>query len=97
MAGQDDELEKEYKRWRDYAGVLLLALTVLFAGPLISGNKTIYAIISVAFGLIGIIAVVMWHAREYKMQVNKKPLLLLGASYSLGIQAVFLLFQVIFS
>jgi hypothetical protein len=95
MAERSDSLEKEYKRWKDYASVLLLALTVLFAGPVIGGYKTLYSILSVGFGVAGIILVVMWHAREYKIQFNKKPAFLLGASCSLGAQAVFLLFQVI--
>jgi len=36
---QDKECErKEYERWKDYANALMLALTVLFAGPAIGGH-----------------------------------------------------------
>jgi len=94
---ENSALEKEYKRWRDYANVLLLTLTILFAGPMIGSQETVYSIVSVVFGVIGIILVVLWHAREYKIQINKKPVFLLLASSALGVQATFLVFQLIFN
>lgn len=94
MSGDSNDLDKEYKRWRDYANVLLIGLTVMFAGPVIS-QSSIYSILSVIAGVIGILAVICWHAREYKMQYNKKPLFLLVASSALGAQAVFLIFHLI--
>jgi len=96
MSGDSNDLDKEYKRWRDYANVLLIGLTVMFAGPVIS-QSSIYSILSVIAGVIGILAVVCWYAREYKMQYNKKPLFLLLASSALAFQAVFLVFQLIMS
>ena len=94
MTEDTNDLEKEYKRWRDYANVLLIGLTVMFAGPVIS-QSSIYSILSVIAGVIGILAVVCWHAREYKIQYNKIPLFLLDASSALGFQAVFLAFHLI--
>lgn len=91
---ENNELQKEYKRWRDYANVLLIALTVLFAGPVL-GQRSIFSILSVIAGVVGILMVVAWHAREYRIQINKKPLFLLIASYALGTQAVFLAFQLV--
>ncbi len=96
MSEGDIALEKEYKRWRDYANILLIALTVLFAGPMISGQKSLFSIISGISGAVGIILVVMWHAKEYRIQINKKPAFLLAASVALGVQATFLVFQLIF-
>ncbi len=94
MAKDDEDLKKEFRRWRDYANVLLIGLTVMFAGPVLS-QRSVYSIISVIAGVIGILAVVSWHSREYKIQINKKPVFLLVASYALGTQAVFLAFQLI--
>jgi membrane associated rhomboid family serine protease len=94
MSEDNGELEKEYKRWRDYANVLLIGLTVMFAGPVLS-ERSVFSIISVIGGVIGILAVICWHAKEYKIQYNKKPVFLLVASFALGIQAVFLAFQLI--
>ena len=94
MPEDNNELDKEYKRWRDYANVLLIGLTVMFAGPVIS-QRSIFSILSVIAGVIGILAVVSWHAREYKMQLKKRPLFLLIASYSLGTQAIFLVFHLV--
>ncbi len=97
MVRGNSALEREYKRWKDYAHVLLIALAVLFAGPMIGGQKTIFSILSVGFGVAGIILVVLWYARERKIQVNEKPAFLLGASSALGAQAAFLVFHLIFS
>ena len=90
-----DELEKEFKRWKDYGSVLLIGLTVLFASPTIDVTKNIFATLSIICGVIGIILVVLWHARERLIQINKKPILLLVASGLLGGQVVFLAFNVI--
>lgn len=86
---KEKELEEEYKRWKDYANVLLIALTVMFAGPVIS-ERNVFSILSVVAGVIGIIAVVMWHAREYKIQIYNRPAFLWIASFAIGLQAVFL-------
>lgn len=96
MSPNENELEKEYKRWRDYANVLLIGLTVMFAGPVLS-ERSIFSILSVIAGVLGILAVIAWHAREYKIQIKGKPVFLLFASYALGTQAVFLAFQLIIS
>ena len=84
----DTGLEKEYKRWKDYANVLLIALTVLFAGPSI-GTKNWYAIPAVIFGVAGIVFVVIWYAKEKSFQLNGRPGALFIASMCLGAQAVF--------
>lgn len=87
------DLQNEYNRWKDYASVLLLALTVLFAGPLFGAHPSLFAIISVGSGVVGIVSAVMWHALEYRWQLWGKPFLLLLASCCLGAQAVMLLFH----
>ena len=86
---KEKELEEEYKRWKDYANVLLIALAVMFAGPVIS-ESNVFSILSVVAGVIGIIAVVMWHARECKIQIYNRPAFLWIASFAIGLQAVFL-------
>jgi len=96
MPKKTNQLEEEHQRWKDYANVLLIALTVLFAGPVIS-ERNIFSIISVIAGVIGIIAVVLWHAREYKIQIYNKPAFLVIASCAIGIQAAFLAFNLIFN
>jgi len=88
--------EEEYKRWRDYANVLLIALTVMFAGPFIS-ERNVFSILSVIAGVVGIVAVVMWHARECKKQIFNRPLFLWIASFAIGLQAVFLAAHLIFN
>jgi RsiW-degrading membrane proteinase PrsW (M82 family) len=88
------ELEEEYKRWRDYANVLLIALTVMFAGPFIS-ERNIFSILSIIAGVIGILSVVCWHAMEYKWQHRQKPVFLLIASFAISLQAVLLVFHLI--
>ena len=94
MTEDNNGLEKEYKRWRDYANVLLIGLTVLFTGPVIS-QSSIYSILSIIAGVIGILAVVCWHAKEYKWQYKQKPIFLLAASCAISVQAVFLVFHLI--
>ena len=94
MTEHNNGLEKEYKRWRDYANVLLIGLTVLFTGPVISQSST-FSIISIIFGLIGILAVVCWHAKEYEWKYKQKPIFLLAASSAISVQAVFLVFHLI--
>ena len=94
MTGDNNGLDKEYKRWRDYANVLLIALTVMFAGPVI-GERNVFSILSVIAGVIGILAVVCWHAKEYKWQYKQKPIFLLIASFAISLQAVFLVFYLI--
>ena len=91
----EPDLENEYIRWKDYASVLLLALTVLFAGPLFGAQRSLFAIISVGSGVVGIVSAVMWHALEYRWQLWGKPFFLLLASFCLGVQAVMLLFHLI--
>ena len=94
MSGDSNDLDNEYKRWRDYANVLLIALTVMFAGPTI-GERNLFSILSVIAGVIGILAVVCWYAKEYKWQYKQKPKFLLIASFALSLQAVFLVFYLI--
>ena len=94
MTQHNNDLEKECKRWRDYANVLLIGLTVLFAGPAISQTST-YSLLSVIFGVIGILAVVCWHALEYKWQYKQKPIFLLAASCAISFQAIMLIFHLI--
>ena len=94
MTEDTNDLEKEYKRWRDYANVLLIALTVMFTGSII-GGRSVFSIIAVIAGVIGILAVVCWHAKEYKWQYKQKPILLLTASCAISVQAVFLVFHLI--
>ena len=89
------DLEKEYIRWKDYASVLLLALTVLFAGPLFGDQRSSFAVISVGSGVVGILSAVSWHALEYRCQLWGKPFFLLLASFCLSVQAVTLLFHLI--
>ena len=94
MSGDSNDLDNEYKRWRDYANVLLIGLTVLFTGPVISQSST-FSILSIIFGVIGILAVVCWHAKEYKWQYKQKPIFLLAASCAISAQAIFLVFHLI--
>ena len=99
MSSSDDESTKEYKRWRDYANVLFLALTALFAGASFIGTTDpwrIFAILSACSGVVGIVLVVCWYAREYKIQIGGKPALLLWASGLMGAQAVLLIMRMIF-
>jgi len=96
MSKDDGELEKEYIRWKDYARVLLIALTIMFAGPVLSQGN-LFSTLSVISGVIGILAVVCWYAMEYKIPFLGKPLFLLVASMALSAQAVFLVFQLIMS
>jgi len=95
MTEDTNDLEKEYKRWRDYANVLLIALTVMFTGSII-GGRSVFSIIAVIAGVIGILAIVCWHAKEYKWQDRQqKPKFLLIASSAISSQAVFLVFHLI--
>ena len=95
MTQDNNDLEKEYKSWRDYANVLLISLTVMFTASVISG-RSVFSIVSVIAGLIGILAVVFWHAKEYEWQYKRKPMFLIAASSAIGVQAVFLVFHLIF-
>jgi hypothetical protein len=94
MTGDNNGLDRQYSRWRDYANVLLIGLTVLFAGPAISQTST-YSVVSVIFGVIGILAVVSWHALEYNWQYKQKPVFLLAASVGISVQAIMLIFHLV--
>lgn len=96
MSEDNSELEKEYRRWKDYARVLLIALAIMFAGPVLSQGN-LFSILSVISGVIGILAVVSWYSMERKIQFRGKPVFLLVASMALSFQAVFLVFQLIMS
>jgi hypothetical protein len=87
-----EELEKEYARWKDYANVLMIALTVLFAGPAIGGHKDGWSIASTICGVSGIVFVVFWHDRGNVWQFRGNPLFLVLASATLGAQATCLVF-----
>lgn len=86
------EKEEEYKRWQGYANALLLALTVLFAGTTISLPKEIVAvsILSIIFGLAGIVLTVSWFTLEDNRKIKGKPAFLWLASFSFGLQVGFL-------
>jgi hypothetical protein len=90
------ELEKENKRWKDYANALLIAMPILLAALAITGLKTSYSITSAIAAVVGIVLVVLWYARDTNdhrgTPYNKYPWTLYYASYAFGIQAVFLCF-----
>ena len=96
MVEDNNGSEEEYQRWRDYANVLLIGLTVLFAGPVIRGAN-VFSILSIIAGVIGILAVVCWYAMEYRWQFKQKPVFLLIASSAISLQAVFLIFHLVTS
>ena len=101
MADKDKELNVEYERWKDYAKVLLLASTVMLGltGISIAGNTNQYLGfligLSALAGVVTIICTVSWHAREYIIQIKKKPALLLVASWSFGFQTGFFMIAII--
>ena len=85
------EKEEEYKRWQGYANALLIALTVLFTGTNISLPKEIVvSILSLFFGLAGIVLTVLWFALEDNHKIKGKPAFLWLASSSFGFQVGFL-------
>ena len=90
MTEERNGQDKEYIRWKDYANALMLALTVLFAGPAIGGHEDGFSIASVVLGVFGIVSVAAWHAREWNPQFRGKPAFLWVASATLGLQAGFL-------
>jgi hypothetical protein len=89
---------EENKRWKDYAGALLIAMPVLLASLAIADRKTVYSIISGFAGLVGIIFSVLWYARNGRSFMIRKryPIFLFGASCFFGIQAAMLAFAILF-
>lgn len=72
-------------------------MTVLFVGPAIAERTNltvsgVFGIVSSIVGVLGIICIVMWYARERKWQILGKPGFLFLASCFLGSQATFLAF-----
>ena len=100
MADKDKALKTEYTRWKDYAKVLLLASTVMLGltGTSVAAGVTLYLGILIGLsaiaGAVTIICTVAWHAREHKMQIQKKPAFLLIASYSFGFQTGFFMIAI---
>lgn len=86
------EKQQEYTRWHSYATVLLIALTVLFAGTTIGLPNDIVpvTIISMIAGLAGILLTVLWFSLEDNHKIRGKPALLIFASNAFGFQVSFL-------
>lgn len=101
MVEKDKQLNAEYERWKDYARVLLLASTVMLGltGISITGSATQYIGfligLSAFAGVVTIVSTVLWHAREYKIQIKQKPAFLLVASWSFGFQTSFFMIAII--
>lgn len=91
---QEKELSKENKRWKDYAGALLIAIPVLLAALVISQQRTIDSIVSAIAGIAGIILVVLWYGRDSNIRrftpSRKYPTMLYYASICIGAQCTFL-------
>ena len=95
--GRNDkkEIEDEYQYWKDRAGILLVAITVLtgFAFSLLGdpANKWV-VLFGGVFGFIGILSVVIWHTKQLLWEIKEKqPVLLFLGSLLFGIQVVLLL------
>ena len=84
--------ENEYKRWQGYANALLIALSVIFVGTTISSPRHVLAlpILSIIFGLAGIVLTALWFALENDSKIKGKPAFLWLASCSFVAQVGFL-------
>jgi len=82
---------KEYERWKDYANALLLAFSILFAGAAIGVHKEPWSYLSGVSGIVGIICVLAFYARDPPWQWCNRPGFLVVASICLGAQAAYLI------
>ena len=71
------------------ASTVMLGLTAISVAASVTLQLGILIGLSAITGVVTIICTVAWHAKEYKMQIQKKPALLLIASYSFGFQTGF--------
>lgn len=93
MSDENEILEREYQRWKDYAGVLLVAMTIIlgFVSTMLGNNSNALLRLTGLFGLIGIVFIILWHTREQVWHFPpKKPALLFFASMCFGLQVGFL-------
>jgi len=95
----EKELNKENRRWKDYASSLLIAIPVLLAGLALSDPKILYAVLSAVAGVLGILCVVAWFGRDKNMTGwtpgGRYPTFLFYASCCFGVQTTFLTFAIV--
>jgi hypothetical protein len=86
----ESKRKEELKRWKDYAGAILIAMPIILAVTALAKPSTgfsLYFIISIVAGLISIGSTVMWYAGESTWKIGRdKPGLLLIASWGFGLQ-----------
>jgi RsiW-degrading membrane proteinase PrsW (M82 family) len=90
---EQQKLEREHQRWQGYAVILLIALATIFIGMIIIKSIDIFAVLSLIFGLVGIVLVVLWYTKENSCQINNRPLFLVLASDAIGVQSTFFVFE----
>ena len=89
-----ERIKSEFKRWKDWAGTLLIVMTVLLAfnGSLLGdvSNKWV-VLLGGVIGFVGIFLVAMWYTGEGFWERKNKPVLLRLGSMSFGVQTVMFL------
>jgi hypothetical protein len=90
----EKQIDDEYIRWKDWAGTLLLVMTVLLAfDASLLGNydNKAFVLLGGVAGFMGIFLVAMWFTREGFWEYKGKPVLLRVGTGLLGFQAVLFL------
>jgi hypothetical protein len=101
-----ERINADYERWKDWASVLLIVMTVLLAfdGSLLGdASNRFWVLLGGVIGFVGVLLVAMWFTREGFWEYTGnyqpfkgKPVLLLYGSSLFGLQTVFFLFAFVF-